>query len=85
MSSQSLTFEGFCEELGAAFQVPPGSLAADTRFIDDLGFDSLRMLHLGALFERLQVDMPDDLAWEITTIGDAYGYYARHVLPSGVR
>lgn len=75
MSRPCLAFDDFRAELAEAFSVPAGELAADTDFLHDLAFDSLRMLELGMLFERLGVDMPPELAWEIRTVGNAYDYY----------
>jgi acyl carrier protein len=77
-----LTFEEFRAELAGAFTVPAGQLGSDTDFLHDLAFDSLRMLELGMLFERLGVAMPTELAWEIRTVGNAYDYYIRAVSAS---
>jgi acyl carrier protein len=76
MAEQLLTFEEFRERLARALDVPAESLRGETNFLEDLAFDSLRMLELGMVFEDLQVDMPAEMAWGIQTVGDAYGYYA---------
>jgi acyl carrier protein len=83
MASEPLTFDQFCDQLSTTFQVPRAGMRADTAFVEDLGFDSLRMLNLGLLFESLQVDMRDDLAWDIRTVADAYRFYTAHLLPLG--
>ena len=77
MTQPTLTFEEFQAELAAALSVPAERLTAGVDFLYDLAFDSLRLLELGMVFERLGVDMPTELAWEIHTVGDAYAYYAR--------
>lgn len=76
MAEELLTFDEFRERLARAFDVPAESLRGETNFLEDLAFDSLRMLQLGMVFEDLQVDMPPEMAWGIQTVGDAYGYYA---------
>jgi acyl carrier protein len=70
-----LTFEQFRDRLAGALEIGSESLTADVSFIEDLAFDSLRMLTLATLFEELDVDMPAELAWDIRTLGDAYAYY----------
>jgi len=75
VSNPCIAFDEFRAELAEAFSVPVAELTADTDFLHDLAFDSLRMLELGMLFERLGVDMPAELAWEIRTVGNAYDYY----------
>jgi len=70
-----LSFDEFCERLASTLELPRESLREDVSFIDDLLFNSLRLLMLAALFEDLDVDMPMELAWEIRTVGDAYEYY----------
>jgi acyl carrier protein len=77
VSTHYLAFGDFRAELAEAFSVPEAELAAETDFLHDLAFDSLRMLQLGMLFERLGVDMPPELAFEIRTVGNAYDYYVQ--------
>lgn len=78
MPRQPLTFDQFREKLASALEMPREAFRADTSFIEDLAFDSLRLLMLGALFEDLDVEMPVELAWDIRTVGDAYAYYSEH-------
>ena len=76
MPRQPLTFDQFCQKLADALEMPREAFHPDTSFIEDLAFDSLRLLMLGALFEDLDVEMPVELAWDIRTLRDAYNYYA---------
>lgn len=79
MAQQALTFDEFREQLARTFEIPVDSLHSDTHFLEDLALDSLRMLQLGMALEHLGVGMPDEMAWEIQTVGEAYAYYAaRH-------
>ncbi len=75
MPERLLTFDEFREGLSRAFNVPAESLRDDTNFLEDLAFDSLRMLQLGMVFEGLDVAMPEEMAWGIQTVGEAYAYY----------
>lgn len=75
MADEPLTFDEFRERLSRAFDVPADALRGETNFLEDLAFDSLRMLQLGMVFEDLEVEMPAEMAWGIVTVGDAYAYY----------
>jgi acyl carrier protein len=72
-----LAFDDFRAELAEVFGVPVDDLGADTDFLHDLAFDSLRMLQLGMVFERLGLEMPTELAWDIRTVGNAYEHYVQ--------
>jgi len=74
LSDNPLTFDEFRAHLAGIFEVPAESLSPETRFLQDLSFDSLRMLQLAMTFEDFQVEMPPEMAWEIETVGDAYAY-----------
>jgi acyl carrier protein len=75
MAKPALTFDEFRERLARMFETPLEALQWETNFLDDLAFDSLRMLQLGMVYEDLGLDMPAELAWGIRTVGDAYAYY----------
>ena len=48
-------------------------------FIDDLGADSLDLVELVMAFEEeFGVEIPDDAAEKITTVGDATKYIEEH-------
>ena len=51
----------------------------DASFIDDLGADSLDIVELVMAFEEeFGVEIPDDAAEKITTVGDAIKYISEH-------
>ena len=59
------------EQLG----VSRDEVVADASFIDDLGADSLDIVELVmAMEEEFDVEIPDDDAEKIQTIGDAVSY-----------
>ncbi len=64
------------EQLGvSADQVKP-----EARFIDDLGADSLDTVELiMALEEEFNVEIPDEDAEKMATVGDAMSYLKDHV------
>ncbi|HXH61921.1 MAG TPA: acyl carrier protein [Fimbriimonadaceae bacterium] len=60
-----------CEELG----VSENEVTEGASFIDDLGADSLDVVELVMAFEEeFGVDIPDDDAANIKTVGDAVKY-----------
>ncbi len=64
------------EQLGvSADQVKP-----EARFIDDLGADSLDTVELiMALEEEFNVEIPDEDAEKMVTVGDSMNYLKEHV------
>ena len=64
------------EQLG----VSPEQVKPEGRFIDDLGADSLDTVELiMALEEEFNVEIPDDDAEKMVTVGDAMSYLKEHV------
>ncbi len=59
------------EQLGVAKE----DIAPEANFIDDLGADSLDIVELVmAMEEEFDIEIPDDDAEKIQTIGDAFSY-----------
>lgn len=64
------------EQLG----VSPEQATAEASFIDDLGADSLDTVELVmALEEEFDLEIPDEDAEKITTVGQAIEYVSDHV------
>ena len=64
------------EQLG----VSPEQATAEASFIDDLGADSLDTVELVmALEEEFDLEIPDEDAEKITTVGQAIEYVEDHV------
>ena len=64
------------EQLG----VSPDQVKAEARFIDDLGADSLDTVELiMALEEEFGVEIPDEDAEKMVTVGDAMNYLKENV------
>jgi acyl carrier protein len=63
------------EQLG----VGEDEIKAESNFIDDLGADSLDIVELVmAMEEEFEVEIPDDEAENIKTVGDAINYINSH-------
>ncbi len=64
------------EQLG----VPKEEIAPEASFIDDLGADSLDIVELVmAMEEAFDIEIPDEDAEKIQTIGDALAYVKERV------
>jgi len=63
--------EIICEQLG----VEENEVAPNAKFIEDLGADSLDTVELVMAFEEeFDLEIPDEDAEKITTVGDAIQY-----------
>ena len=59
--------------------VDAAKVTENASFIDDLGADSLDTVELVMAFEEeFGVEIPDDAAEKITTVGDAVNYLDKH-------
>lgn len=77
MSQPVLPFEVFRERFAAEFDLPLDSVNADSRLIDDLGFDSFELFRTAIFLEMLTpIDLPDEFAVTALTLGDVYQFYA---------
>ena len=55
------------------------SITTETTFIDDLGADSLDIVELiMALEEEFDMEIPEEEAEKITSVGDVVGYIESH-------
>ncbi|MHC4548105.1 MAG: acyl carrier protein [Planctomycetota bacterium] len=65
-----------CEQMGASRD----KITAETSFIQDLGADSLDTVELVMEFEdEFDLNIPDEDAEKIQTVGDAIKYIQDHV------
>jgi acyl carrier protein len=67
------------EIIAKELEVDPKQLAPEARFIEDLGADSLDIVELVmALEEEFGLDIPDEDADKLKTVGDAMNYLKSH-------
>lgn len=60
--------------------VEPEKVNEKASFIDDLGADSLDTVELVMAFEeKFEVEIPDDAAEKIVTVGDAVSFLSKEV------
>jgi acyl carrier protein len=67
------------EIISKELEVDVKQLAPEAKFIEDLGADSLDIVELVmALEEEFGIDIPDDEADKLRTVGDAMEYLKSH-------
>ena len=65
-------FDDVKEVVVEQLNVGPDEVKEESKFIEDLGADSLDVVELVmALEEEFEIEIPDDKAEDITTVGDA--------------
>lgn len=70
-----MEFEKICEVIVSQFGVDKSAIKTETSFVDDLGADSLDVVELiMAIEEAFDIEIPDDVAEDIVTVGDAVEY-----------
>jgi acyl carrier protein len=63
------------EIISEQLQIEAAGMALNASFIDDLGADSLDIVELVmAMEESFEMDIPDEDAEKIATVGDAVNY-----------
>lgn len=74
-TAEARVMEIIVEELG----VEPDKVTPEASFVDDLGADSLDTVELVmALEEEFGIDIPDEDAEKMRTVGDAVAYIEEH-------
>jgi acyl carrier protein len=67
------------EIIAKELEVDVKQLTAEAKFIEDLGADSLDIVELVmALEEEFGLDIPDEDADKLKTVGDAMNYLQQH-------
>lgn len=67
-----MEFEKVQEIISSVLNIDADEITADTKFIDDLGADSLDIMQvIMALEEEFEIEISEDAAESIVTVGDA--------------
>ena len=67
-----MEFEKIQEIISSVLNIDADEITADTKFIDDLGADSLDIMQvIMALEEEFEIEISEDAAENIVTVGDA--------------
>ena len=70
-----MEFEEFSRIIADVLGVDADTITVDSKFIDDLGADSLDTVELIMEFENaFGIEIPDAAAEKIATVGDAISY-----------
>jgi len=60
--------------------VEEDDIKPESRFVEDLGAESVQSLELVAAFEdEFDIEMEEDAALQVKTVGDAVSFIARHL------
>ena len=71
------------EIIAKELEVEAKQLTPEAKFIEDLGADSLDIVELVmALEEEFTIDIPDEDADKLKTVGDAMNYLKQHAAAS---
>jgi acyl carrier protein len=61
-------------------RIDEGTISLESKFVDDLGADSLDLVELMMAIEAaFECDIPDDKASKIATVADAVKYVETHI------
>ncbi len=72
-------FDDVKEVVVEQLSVSPDEVKEDSRFVEDLGADSLDVVELVmALEEKFDIEIPDDEAEKIQTVKDVIDYIESH-------
>ena len=79
MADETSVLDRVVEIVTEQMGVDKEQVSAETSFVNDLGADSLDQVELVMLFEdEFKLDIPDEDAEKIQTIGDAVKYIQEH-------
>jgi acyl carrier protein len=71
----ALDFEAFTSLLHDELGCDVAGRGPDAQLVDDLGWDSLAFFELLGLFDRFDLDAPDELVGALRTLGDVHHYF----------
>ena len=80
--SDDITFERLRDIIADTLKVDKEKVVLEASFTDDLKADSLDLVELIMAFEEeFAIEIPDDAAEKIQTVGDAIGFIKSNAKP----
>lgn len=68
------------EVVAKTLKVDPGRIAAESRFVEDLGAESIQSVELVAAFEEeFDIEIDEEEALEVKTVGKAVAFVEKHL------
>ena len=68
------------EVVAKTLKVDPSRIAAESRFVEDLGAESIQSVELVAAFEEeFDIEMDEEEALEVKTVGKAVAFVEKHL------
>jgi acyl carrier protein len=68
------------EVVARTLKVDPSRIAAESRFVEDLGAESIQSVELVAAFEEeFDIEMDEEEALEVKTVGKAIAFVEKHL------
>jgi acyl carrier protein len=68
------------EVVARTLKVDPSRIAAESRFVEDLGAESIQSVELVAAFEEeFDIEMDEEDALEVKTVGKAVAFVEKHL------
>ena len=75
-----MELERLISAIAEVLDLDKSTITADSRFVDDLGADSLDIVELiMALEEEFDIEIPDSDAEKVVTVGDVVDYIKENV------
>ncbi len=74
-----ITFEEFRRLIAKELHVEERLVVPEASFVDNLYADSIRLVELMLRLKNQGITIPMEEAWNVKTVGDAYGLYSRSV------
>ncbi|MCR5704945.1 MAG: acyl carrier protein [Eubacterium sp.] len=68
-----MEFERIANAIGEVLEIDPSTITPESKFVDDLGADSLDVLEIVmGIEDEFGIKVPTDAATSIVTVGDAF-------------
>jgi acyl carrier protein len=68
------------EVVAKTLKVDPSRIGAESRFVEDLGAESIQSVELVAAFEEeFDIEMDEEEALEVKTVGKAVAFVEKHL------